>query len=232
MEKLRESLEASAIDALLVTGRENCRYYSGFTGSNGWLLITAKKQFLITDSRYFTQGEKESPWFEQARCNPGEGKSLFAPLLRTAGSLGIHHLGIEEDILPIQSCRKITSDPCNIEIADASEIITSPRLIKDSFELEKIRKAVTLAQEAFEKILPKVTEGKTESSIGALLEYNMKIAGAEKALDSIVASGNNSSLPHAGVSDRRIQKGDMITIDWGARFEGYHSDMTRTLRVG
>lgn len=226
---LRNSLKEQSLFAMLVTSYENYRYFSGFTGSNCTLVITECDAILITDGRYTEQARLQAPEFEII-SKQGTQTSLISEVLSTycGKNVGYETMKVSDYTLGKlkEACPKINWCP-------VPNFALSARSVKDGFELEHIKKAVAVADEALGLLIPQIKEGMTEREVAALLEYNMASLGSEKcAFDTIVASGVRSSLPHASPTDKKIERGDLITLDFGACVNGYMSDITRTIWLG
>lgn len=234
VKNLKEKLENAGVDSMLIVNPHNCRYYSGFTGSNGWLWITKKNAYIITDGRYFNQVAREAPDFELMKTPQGEGKKLyltFSRKVKEENAAG--RIGFEAQTLTVELFENIRKNLDGVEFVPCDDAIQQARLIKTRWEVEKIRRAVKIAEEAFGNTRGCIKPGATEREIAALLDYNIKMAGGRKeSFDTIVASGTNGAYPHAKTTDRKLQEGDAVTIDWGALCDGYVSDMTRTVFVG
>jgi Xaa-Pro aminopeptidase len=239
VKKLQKQLRKKQIDALLVTQPHNRRYLSGYTAmdhnigeSSGALLIPARgKGFLLTDFRYQLQAEHEAIGFKVKLYRKG----LTALLKTLLPKLEIKMLGFESDYmlhsthLTMQSAFKKSG----INLIPLSGTIEKMRLIKDEAEIDLIRTSVTLNEEVFLEIFPTITSAQTEIDIALAIEHAMRKKGAEAAsFDSIVASGDNSALPHAVPTSNLIAKNRPLTIDMGLILNGYCSDMTRTFVPG
>lgn len=234
VKKLQQKLVDEAMDSFLILNPENRLYYSGFSGSNGWLIVTREKSYLITDGRYFEQVRRESPHCQLVKAVQSYSDSSLQALIDMDGEglLG-EGVGFESCSMTVNLYNKIKKSLPDVELLPADDLIETPRDFKDSREIDLIRHAVKVAEEGFRHIEGLIVPGNTERQLAAQLQYQMKLAGADKeAFDIIVASGENSALPHAQVSDRVLKEGDPLVIDWGAKVDGYHSDMTRTLFVG
>ncbi len=219
-------------EGLFIFRPTNLRYLSGFTGGDSYGLITETKAFLVTDSRYTEQASRECPHFEVVRW-----RDPFPPLGATVASLakreGLHRIAFEADCLTYSLYREISEALGDLPFVPATEGVEALRYVKDDEEIAAIGKAARIADGAFAALLPKIVPGVTERDLERELAYEMACLGAEdRAFDFIVASGPNSSMPHAVPSDRRLERGDLITFDFGARYDGYRSDMTRTVVLG
>ena len=227
--KLREALAAEGLDAILITQPENRRYLSGFTGSAGVLLISQDQAILATDFRYYEQVERQAPDFRLAKI-----KDKFEPLLpELVHELGAKRVGFESAHLTVdqhQEWQKVAED---FELVPTKELVERIRAVKDEDELDKLRRAIALTDEAFAHIVSFIEPGMTEKEVAWELEVFMRTHGAEKlAFDLIVGSGPNGAMPHATVSERVIRAGEPIVMDMGAVVDGYNSDLTRTICVG
>ena len=214
-------------DGVLLTSPHNMRYFSGFTGGEGAAVITKDLSVLFTDSRYIEQAESETTftitetndWMKEA-CGLFEDNKII-------------NVAIEDDSLSVYEYQRIKSlvPHCNF-ISSASSISTM-RMVKRDIELEKIRRAEEIGCRAFEHILEYIRPGVTERDIALEIEYFMKKQGASGlSFDTIAISGARTSLPHGVPTDKRIESGDFVTLDFGCVLEGYCSDMTRTVVVG
>jgi Xaa-Pro aminopeptidase len=242
VERLRAALRDSNLDAFLVSNPENRRYLSGFTGhdsgadSAGTLLVTLTEIALLTDGRYTEQATNECPGLRLIKRD-GE----FAPLAAaTLIELGARRVGFEATHVTVAlredidaALREKATDGATVELIPTRRVVERLRVVKDAEELEAIERAVAITDETFTHLCGYLRPGMTERSIAREIERYMLEKGADGlAFDSIVASGPNAALPHATPSDRQIQAGEPITIDMGARFAGYCSDMTRTVCLG
>ena len=225
---LRALLAPAGVDVLVVSSRENVRYLSGFSGSSGSLLIDETAALLVTDTRYAEQSALEAPGFEIEVS--GANPSLAAA--RRAGS---RRVGFEASAIPwdlFETMRREV-ETAGGALTPCRGLVEGLRVVKDAGELELIQRAVDITSAAFEETLPLVRPGAVERDLALEIEFRMKRAGAEElSFDLIVASGPRASLPHGRAGERRIGEGEFIVFDIGARFRGYHSDMTRTVFTG
>ncbi len=225
-ESVRQAL--SDVDALLVTNPTNVRYLSGFTGSNGAVVLSTSGDVLVTDPRYAERAQRQAPGLETVIVSD----LASAAVERTSGQrLGVeaHHLSWAR---ADQLKRAATSH--NVEIVPTVGVVETPRRIKDAHELDAIRQACAMTCDALAYTIEAVLRpGVTERQIAVALERAMIDFGASGiAFASIVASGPNGAIPHHEAGDRPIATGEMVTIDCGASFAGYHADCTRTVAVG
>lgn len=231
LEKLRAVLAERGLDAVVIQKPENRAYLSGFTGSAGLLLISATQSLLITDFRYIEQATAQAPAFTIVQTD--KSTTLQAVLAQQVAAAGLTQVGIEGDYVTVDQHQGYQSDLAGCELHSITGLVEELRMIKDEAELAIMRRAAAIADEAFAQILPLIKPGVVERDLAIELEYRMKKLGAEGlAFDIIVASGVRSSLPHGRASDKVIESGDLVTFDFGALYQGYCSDMTRTVMVG
>jgi len=228
IEKLRSNFSQHGIDGILITSPFNRRYISNFTGSAGVVLISADKAQFITDFRYIEQATKQCEGFEIIKFSG----SIPEEAARLAKKLGIQKLGFEEDHLTYSSF-KVYEKEIEAKLVPTSGIIEKLRLIKTDAEINILKVAADIADAAFKHILDFIRPGKTELEVSNELEFFMRRAGAtSSSFDTIVASGHRSALPHGVASNKVIETGDFVTLDYGAYYNGYVSDITRTVAVG
>lgn len=222
-------LAQSGLDACLFLHPPNLRYLCGFTGSDGVLVATEKGDCFLTDSRYTTQAR------EQVRAD--EIRQYQVKLDGVAGFLqekGVRRIGFEAETLSFATVQKLRDKgPEGAEWVPLDKPLLGLRGIKDAAEIAGIEAATRLNAEAFAEILPLVRPGVREREIALALEFALKRRGGEeKAFDFIVASGPRGALPHGIAADRELGTGELVTIDFGTRVDGYHSDETVTVAVG
>jgi Xaa-Pro aminopeptidase len=233
LRKLRTSIAAKGLDALLLSQPENRRYLSGFTGSSGWLLISAQNAILATDFRYVEQAKRESPDFEIVQTK-GELRDWHPDLV---SDLGWHKLGFESHFVSYEGYHKLSeamkTKQVNLELVPTTGIVEQLRSIKEPEELAFITKAVELTDTAFEQAKAIIRPGIKEKEAAWEIEKILRQEGSEETpFEIIVASGPNSALPHARPTEKAICSGEPVLIDMGARINGYCSDFTRTLFLG
>jgi Xaa-Pro aminopeptidase len=228
IEKLRSNFSTQGIDGFLITSPFNRRYISNFTGTAGVVLISAEKAQFITDFRYIEQASKQCQGFDIIKLAGTIPEEVAAQVKK----LGIKKLGFEEDFLTYSSF-KVYDKEIDAELVPISGIIENLRLIKTDAELKILKVAADIADAAFKHSLDFLRPGKTELEISNELEFFMRRAGAtSSSFDTIVASGHRSALPHGVASDKVIEAGDIVTMDYGCYYNGYVSDITRTVAVG
>lgn len=226
--KIRNRLEQTNLDALLITNPYNRRYVTGFTGSAGVVLITNHEALFITDFRYVEQARTESKQFTIIQHKAQLIDEVKAQLDR----LQINRLGYEAEHLTMAQYTAY-EEILHSELIPTKGIIEELRLIKTEDEIAVIKEAAKIADDAFTHILSYIKPGVRELDIANELEYFMRKRGAtQSSFDIIVASGIRSSLPHGIASDKKIANGELVTLDFGALYKGYCSDITRTVAVG
>jgi Xaa-Pro aminopeptidase len=234
LDRLRSSLEEKALDAIFVSCPENRRYLSGFTGSAGYLLITAKDAVLITDFRYVEQAGYQAPEFQVCKIEPG--KQWFSALLKETNSKRIGFESEDMSVATHQNLSDILKNDPHLETVSFSGtvgIVENLRAQKDVEEKKLIQKAIDISDEAYNIVSSSIKIGDTEILIGRKLDETMRKLGAEgPSFDTIVGFGPNGALPHHLPSDRKIREGEPIVIDMGAKYNGYCSDLTRTFVIG
>lgn len=232
-QKLLAQLESKGVNALLVATPENRRYLSGFSGSAGYLLLGPEHNQIVADGRYWAQCAEQCADLELVKFRQEDFKSLIdCAAAQISGDSGI--LGVEGRNLVVADFQALQRAlPEGWSVQSVESCVEDIRQCKDSEELELMRKAAQIGDQAFRKALECLKEGIRERDFCLELEYQMQKLGARKpAFDSIVASGPNGAFPHAGVTDRLVQKHELITVDFGAYRDGYNSDITRTIWVG
>ena len=227
IKNLQLSLENGG--AYLIVSPENRRWLTGFASSDGYLFITKNEAVFLVDSRYIEAAQKQI-----TVCDSVLLTSLSAQLPEYIKKLGIAALYTEAQRLSVANFEKIKSiSPCPCIAGNADGVIDSLRRIKTENEKKKILEAQTIAEKAFDRVLDFIKIGVTEREIALELDFFMLKNGAEcVSFETIAVSGKNSSMPHGVPCDKKIEKGDFITLDFGAVVDGYHSDMTRTVAVG
>ena len=225
--KLLRKISDEQVDAILISKPENLFYFSGFNGDSSVLFISKNFCKLITDGRYTEQAERQAKNFEVIRHTEG----LFVKLAEEVKNSAVKVLGFEGNFFTVDAHANLKEKLSDVDLKSVE--VDSLRQIKDAAEIFYIRQACAIADKSFEKILNFIKAGVREFEVAAELEYFMRKFGSERAaFDTIVASGVRSSLPHGRATDKIIQQGDFVTLDFGAVVNGYHSDMTRTICVG
>lgn len=230
-EKIFQIMEKKKVDAVLIACRYNRRYLSGFSGDTGYLYISPQQQVLMTDSRYTTWAKNESHGvgiFEVSGQMPYQKK--VRELLISDGAAAI---GFEDTKMLYADVDKFRDEARAVQWIPLGYAVDEIRRIKTEEELHKLKISETIADTAFSSILKELRPGITEIEVALMLENEMRRQGAEGiSFETIVASGLNSAMPHAVPTRKRLGDGDFVTMDFGCIYEGYCSDMTRTVVIG
>ncbi len=230
LDKLRQLMEENAIDAVIISEDRNKRYYSGYTGTDAYLLILAESRFLITDFRYIEQAKAQCPGYEIIEAF---GQKAYEFIKQTCEETGAKRIWFEDDTLTFKEYTDIKAALDPLELVPDSGSIAKPRILKTPKEVNNIRKAAKLADKGFLHILDFIRPGVTEREIALELEFFLRENGSEGlAFPIIAASGPNGALPHAEPTDDKLEYGTLITLDFGCVVNGYCSDMTRTVALG
>ncbi|ASS96252.1 M24 family metallopeptidase [Peribacillus simplex] len=226
--RLRASMEKVGIDGFLITSTYNRRFMTNFTGSAGVVLISQKEAKFITDFRYVEQAGKQAPDYEIVQHKG----TIIEEVGKQAEAMNISKLGFEQEHLTYATY-KAYEMAIDGQLLPVSGVIENLRLIKTSSEIKILKEAAAIADAAFTHILDFLRPGISELDVSNELEFFMRKQGAtSSSFDIIVASGIRSALPHGVATDKIIEKGDFVTLDYGAYYNGYVSDITRTLAVG
>lgn len=225
--RLLEKISAEELDALLITKSANVAYFSGFRGDSTALFVSKNFRRLITDGRYIEQARQQSKNFFIVEQTEG----LYKKIVEEIQTSGCKKIGVEGLVMTVAQHAYLAKEISGVEFKSVE--VDTLRQVKDEAEIFNIRRACKIADDAFAKILPVIKPNVTELDIAAELEYFMRKLGSEKvAFTTIVASGRRSSLPHGAATAKKISAGDFVTLDFGATFNGYRSDITRTVAVG
>ena len=230
IEKLRKKMKALDLDGFLVTSKENRQYLTGFTGTFGWVLVTHSHVCLLTDFRYIEQAQQQAP-----ECKLVQFKH-YAPVVTLRmlmEDMEVVTLGIESDRCTVDEFERLANQVRRKAITPLKGFVEEIRQIKDEEEIAQIARAEAIGDEAFLHVLKLIKPGMTELEIAMELEFQMRRSGASGvSFDTIVASGKRSSMPHGVASAKKVEAGDFITMDFGCMYQGYCSDMTRTIALG
>lgn len=227
-QKAVEALLQHKLDALLVSSPANVRYLTGYAGSNGLLLLAPGESHFFTDPRYATD----------ARASIDATVHICTkPLIEEAGKLArrkrLRCLGFESAWLHVDSYERLKRAADGLKLQGVGGLIEELRAVKSAEEIATIRLSVKTNSEAYSKTLRRIRPGVREMDIAAELDFQMRMAGAEKAaFETIVASGARTALPHAHPTDKQVAAGELLLIDMGAMRDGYASDMTRMAHLG
>ena len=226
--KARALLSDRGVDALLIHSAPNRTYLTGFTGSAGIAVVTELEALLLVDFRYVEQAAAEAPGFEVIKAD----RQFIDTLAEVVRGRGLRRLGFESETVTVKQHREYADRLAPAELVPL-EGVDRLRWVKDADELARIERAVAIADAAFAHVQPLLRPGAVERDIAVELEFFMRRSGAEKeAFETIVASGPRSALPHGRASDRVLERGDFVTLDFGAQYRGYVSDCTRTIVLG
>jgi Xaa-Pro aminopeptidase len=221
-----DQLDLGDLDALVVTNLVNVRYLTGYTGSNGVAVIGRERRLFLTDFRYMTQAADQVDGFEVAR---GERDLLGDVAEAVSGRVGFEDASLS--VRKLERLRGLVAD--SVELVPAGDRVEALRVVKGPAEVDAVRAAAALADEALKAVLERGLAGRTEHDVAVDLEHQIRLLGAEAvSFEPIVASGAHGALPHAEPRSERIPGDVLVTIDWGAQFDGYCSDCTRTYATG
>lgn len=227
--RLKPFFEEYALKALLFTDLRNIRYLCGFTGTEGALLISQDNAWFLCDSRYTAQAAQEVQSAEVREC----GAIRIDTVAALANEYGLGRIGFEASHTPVSSFRRMSEKLTGIELVELGTNLDEIRVCKDAAEIEQLTSVATLASQALTSVLAEIKPGVREAEIALALELEMRRRGADgKAFDFIVASGERGAMPHGRASDKIIRSGELVTIDFGALKDGYHSDETVTIACG
>ncbi|WP_158735183.1 Xaa-Pro peptidase family protein [Alteribacillus sp. YIM 98480] len=228
LEQLRRVLRDRSVEGIFINSHANRRYMSGFTGTAGALFVTKTDAYFITDFRYIQQAEdqcRDCKIIEQTA-------SIYASLGRLIKETDIKSLAFEKEYVSY-SAYEFLKEHVDIELKPMEGIVEEIRLIKDDKEIAVLKEAAEIADITFKHIAAFIKPGMKEKDVSNEIEFFMRKQGADSSsFDIIVASGWRSALPHGVASDKVIKTGELVTLDFGAYYRGYCSDITRTLAVG
>ncbi len=228
--RVQNLLQELSLGAVLISNGNNMRYISGFAGATGYLYLSEQRHAVVTDFRYTIQAEQEADGYEIITIGNGGYEEALNDLL---SSDKISRLGFEAEDMLFADYHRLKDKLKVEELVAIGHEITNMRRIKSTKELEYIRQAEGIGDKVFTEILSFIKPGMTELEVAARIEYLLKLYGASGvSFPAIVASGINSSMPHAVPTQKKIEVGDFLTMDFGCVYEGYCSDMTRTIMIG
>ncbi len=225
---LNTVLRRNHLDGLVFWGLENIRYLCGFTGSDGALIVTPGERIFLSDSRYEEQAQKQirDASFQKYR-------QKIKGVAECLASLKLRRVGFESAAMPFDHYEKLKGLAPRVSLRPIAGDLRTLRIRKEAEEIATIRRAVEIATESFRDAQPRLRPGAGERVIAEFLECRMKRRGGDKpAFDTIVASGERGALPHGAPSGKRLRAGESVVVDFGARFQGYHSDETKTVILG
>lgn len=234
IKNLRRQFSTVGVDGMLISMPENRRYLSGFSGSAGYLLVSASDAALATDFRYIEQSGRQAHDYRIHRIEGGP--DWLADL---ASEMNLSRIGYESDHVTVAAHSEFENALAGSgasgsrSMVPTTGIVEAMRGVKDGAEREMLERAVAIADEALGRVAPAIEPGMTEKQVAWDIEKAMRELGAESiAFDTIVGAGPNGALPHHGADETRIQPGDSLVIDMGATYAGYRSDLTRTFHIG
>lgn len=230
--KVLELLEEKDLDGLFLVNMPNVNYISGFTDEASFVLLSDKGNYFITDGRFYEEAQNLCKGFEIINWK-NLGDSVIEVLGKLCKDLDINKLGFESQWVNYSMYENMKETLKEVELVPTEGIIESLRYIKDEKEIGFIRQASRITDKAFEEIAKYIEIGMTENQVVAKLEYIIRMIGGDGVgFDTILVSGKKTSLPHGKPDDKVIEEGDFITLDFGALYKGYTSDMTKTIIAG
>jgi Xaa-Pro aminopeptidase len=231
---VRDALKALKLDGLLVTHAADLAYLTNFTGEDSIGLITKDELYLVTDFRYQEQAKLEAGWVKLA-----VGRDIAPALAKTVAESGASRLGFEANFTTVGQVSALTralkdlNGAGPVELTPVEDVMTNIRKVKDDHEIDLVRKAIGVAEEAFEAIRDEIKVGLSENHLAGLLISELRSRGAQTAsFEPIVAAGPNSALPHYRAGEALVTRDQPLLFDWGAIYQGYCSDLTRTFLIG
>lgn len=229
LDRCRARMRQEGVSALLVTRDADLFYLTGYTGEDSAALILPGKTHILTDRRFESEARREVRW---ARVWMRKG-TLNQEIARACAALRLRKVWYQPDGLNVGALAELKKLCRPTALVGAPPIVGPMRLLKDAEDLRCMKRAVSIAEEAFTALRKSVRTGQTELELAARLEYEMKRRGSRKpAFSTIIAEGPNAALPHARPGVRKVREGSAILVDWGARWEGYCSDLTRMIFIG
>jgi len=216
------------LDAILFSSLENIRYLCGFSGSDGVLIQAGQERIFLSDFRYEEQAKAE---IRDATFR--KYKKKMEGVAECLKSMGVRRLGFEATALTYENYQRLKEKLPRVTLVPLVDQIANLRARKEPEEVEKIRRAIQIASQSFEATLPRLKPGAREKRVSGFLEIQMKRRGGETpAFAPIVASGPRGALPHGAATEKKMEKRELVVVDFGVRFQGYHSDETKTLILG
>lgn len=228
---IQKRIKAEGVSGALITNIKNVCYLTGFSGSSAYLLLTPKKEILLSDSRYQSQLKDQCPGLEVDIRD--STTTLLDSVQRVSKSMKLHSILFEADDLSKADFDQLESRLFKFELVSSTALVESARAIKDKTEIAAIRRSIQINQRAFEVICAQLTAEQTELQIAHNLEHQMRSFGASGcAFDPIVGVGARSALPHGRPSEKQIRESPFVLIDWGTEVDSYLSDLTRMIITG
>ena len=230
LKRLQERMADKSVESLLVSEVTNVQWASGFTGSFGFVLTTPTQALFITDSRYGVQAKEEVK--EMEVISFGSPQTATDVIGQQSAKLGLRTLGFEAATVTYATYADWKEKLAPTEMVPISEVVETLRMVKSADEIEKMRQTCRLADSCFEHVIRMIQPGVAEIDIALDIEFYFRRNGAQLAFTPIVVSGVRSARPHGKPSDKKLERGDFVTMDFGANLDGYCSDLTRTVVVG
>ena len=229
VEKVKEQLSKNNLSGMFITNLTNVRYLTGFTGSAGSLLLLEKEQYFFTDGRYTEQSKEQIKNCTIYIINTAHHQYMSDKnLIRNDAQIGF-----EATHMSVSIYNNLIKSMPRIQWEETTGIIEKIAAVKDRLEIESLQTAIDITDEVFTLIIPELKIGAKEKDIAAKISYLFKTNGAEgDSYDSIIGSGWLGALPHARPTEKKFAKGDFVVMDFGALYNGYHADMTRTVVIG
>ena len=228
VEKLNMQLNNKNLDGIYITNLTNVRYLTGFTGSAGSVLILDGINHFFTDGRYIEQSKEQVK-----NCKIHIVSNYFKYIADNSLIKDNLNIGFESDHLSVSLFNNLCDAINNIQWVQCVGIVEKIAAVKDQLEIQSLKTAIEITDEVFTQIIPELKIGATEKDISAKISYLFKMNGAEgDSYESIIGSGWLGALPHARPTDKKFEKGDFVVMDFGALYNGYHADMTRTVVIG
>lgn len=233
IKKLLKIMQEKDIDGFLISSESNVTYLSGFTGDSSYLVVSPNGCIFFTDGRYTEQAEKEChkdieviKWLDNKRCDAKSYKYAVK-------ALKIKRLAFEGSQMPYSTYKSLSDELNEVELVSLNDIIEEIRMIKDREEIEALKIACKISDKALKLTIPYIRPGITEMELIARLEYNLKSNGAQGlSFDTMILSGPKTSLLHGKPDNKKLEDGDYVLFDFGALYNGYHADMSRTFILG
>lgn len=230
LEKLRARMKEKDVPAALISAIDNVRWVSGFSGSSGFVLLTPTSAVFVSDSRYREQAR------EQVRAMPVEiyanPTTASEAIAGAAKNLGVAELGFESEHVTFATHDSWKKNLNGIALRPVQDLADSLRMKKSDEEIAKVREACAIADSCFEHVQRMLQAGVTEYDIALDMEFFIRRQGCKLAFEPIVVSGKRSARPHGEPSEKKLERGDFVTMDFGASVDGYNSDVTRTVVIG
>jgi Xaa-Pro aminopeptidase len=230
LSSVREYIGRKRLDGLLIASRVDQVYLTGFTGEDGMVLITPRQVYLLSDFRFKTAAEEQAGWARFVMRKKGIAEALA----KVARRIGIGRIGVVPEQMTVAAGRELRKAlrPVGAGLVYVDHVVADLRKKKDAAEIALVRRAIRIAEEAFRAVRRSIRLGQTELELASRLNYEMGRRGAAgPSFPTIVAEGPNSALPHAEPGARPVRSGSVVLFDWGARVDGYCSDLTRVVFI-